>query len=354
MNFFNSRGDADDANPVRSHGDAPSGRGLLYSARLLFEKAGVLPVMLVAALIIFSMMSPKFLTVENLVNLLRQSVYLVLVSLGQMLALVTGGFDLSVGTTVAVTSVVSSLVMSMIVAVHPDAVGLAIFTGCAAGTLAGAAIGLVNGIGVARFGVSPFIMTMGMQSVGFGIALFLTDGVPVSGLPSSFGEIFGFGSLFGVPVPVIITFAILVVFGLVMDRTAFGRHFYAVGGNARAATLSGINTRTVLVQTYVLCALLSALSGLLTTARVSSGEANIGGSLALESIAACVIAGVSLRGGVGRVSLVVLGAIFIRLIQNGMNLGDVGSYLQTVVLGALLIIAVLADQLRVKSMTRKS
>jgi len=125
-----------------------------------------------------------------------------------------------------------------------------------------------------------------------------------------------------------------------------GRYFYAIGGNEKAATLSGINTRWNLFLAYVLCGALASLSGLLLTARLETGEANIGASLPLESIAACVIGGVSLRGGMGRVENVVLGAVFIGLVQNGMNLAHIESYLQTVVIGILLILAVIADQLR--------
>jgi len=319
------------------------GRNLV---KRLFLRLGVLPLLMVAALVIFSLLSDQFLTEQNLVNLLRQSVYLILVSLGQMLALVTGGFDLSVGTILAITSVVSAMVMSGMFAADPDSVWLAVMVGSLCGIGAGAVIGLVNGIGVAVVGVSPFIMTLGIQSVGFGLALFLTDGVPVSGLPSEFGESFGFGSVLGVPVPVLVTIVCTAVFYVLMNRTALGNYFLAVGGNMKAAALSGVNVKLTLLVAYLLCALLCSVSGILLTARLESGESNIGGTIALESIAACVIAGVSLRGGIGRVENVVLGAIFIGLLQNGMNLASVGSYLQMMVLGTLLIVAVIADQVR--------
>jgi ribose transport system permease protein len=204
----------------------------------------------------------------------------------------------------------------------------------------------VNGAGVAFVGVSPFIMTLGIQSVGFGLALYLTGGVPVSGLPSEFGETLGFGSAFGVPIPVLVTLIFVVFFYVLMSRTVIGNHLLAVGGNAKAAALSGVNVKLTLLVAYLLCALASSVSGILLTARLESGESNIGGTVALESIAACVIAGVSLRGGIGRVENVVLGAIFIGLVQNGMNLANVGSYLQMVVLGVLLIVAVVSDQVR--------
>ena len=220
--------------------------------------------------------------------------------------------------------------------------------GCIAGIGAGTLIGVVNGTGVAFFGVSPFMMSLGMTSVGFGAALFLTGGVPVYGMPVAFGDIFGFGSLFAIPVPVLVAVLIIFLLFVLLYRTPYGRYFYAVGGNMKAAGLSGINTRLTLFWTYLLCGMLAAISGMLLTARLDTGEPNIGASMPLESIAACVIAGVSLRGGVGRLENVILGALFIGLVQNGMNLARIESYLQTVVLGALLILAVVADQIRLR------
>jgi ribose/xylose/arabinose/galactoside ABC-type transport system permease subunit len=314
----------------------------------LFVKLGILPFLLVVALVVFTLMSDNFMTGKNLMNVLRQSVYLTIVSMGQMLALLTGGFDLSVGTTLALTSVVGALTMATVYAAMPDAVWLAILVGCFAGIVAGTLIGVSNGIGVAFFGVSPFMMSLGMTSVGFGIALFLTGGVPVYGMPQSFGDIFGFGTFFGIPTPLYVTAIIAVLLYVFLYRTRFGRYFYAVGGNIKAAGLSGINTRLTLFTTYVLCAALTAVAGMLLTARLDTGEANIGASMPLQSIAACVIAGVSMRGGVGRLESVIMGAVFIGLVQNGMNLARIESYLQTVVLGSLLILAVIADQIRLR------
>ena len=323
-------------------------RDLAYWMKFLFIRLGVLPFLLVIAIVIFTMMSDNFLSARNLTNVVRQSVYLMIVSLGQMFALLTGGFDLSVGTILAITSVVGASVMAAVYATMPDAVVLAIAIGALAGIAAGVAVGVCNGIGVAVFGVSPFIMTLGMSSVGFGIALFLTGGVPVYGMPVEFGEFFGFGKLLGVPVPIYIAALLALVTFFFVNWTRQGRYFYAVGGNEKAARLSGINTRVTLFITYVLTALLAGIAGMLLTARLDTGEANIGASMPLESIAACVIAGVSLRGGVGRVENVVLGALFIVLVQNGMNLARIESYLQMVVLGALLILAVIADQIRLR------
>ncbi|MBZ0161494.1 MAG: ABC transporter permease [Notoacmeibacter sp.] len=327
---------------------APAAGGLAIFTKRLFVKLGILPFLLVIAIIVFTLMSDNFLTPRNLMNVLRQSVYLMIVALGQMMALLTGGFDLSVGTILALSSVVGAMVMAAVFAAAPDMVWLAIMLGSLAGIAAGILIGVVNGAGVAFFNVSPFMMSLGMASVGFGIALYLTGGVPVYGMPQAFGDIFGFGSLFGIPAPVFVAAMLVAALFVFLYRTPQGRYFYAVGGNLKAASLSGINTRATLFFTYVLSAFFAAVAGMLLTARLDTGEANIGASMPLESIAACVIAGVSLRGGVGRLENVVLGALFIGLIQNGMNLARIESYLQTVVLGALLILAVIADQIRLR------
>jgi ribose transport system permease protein len=324
----------------------PKPNPILSAIKGLFLRVGVLPFFLAAALIIFSIVSTQFLSVQNLTNVARQSVYLVLVSLGQMLVLITGGFDLSVGTAIALTSVVSATAMVALAAAMPDMVWIVILLGAAAGFGAALVVGALNGLGIAQFGVSPFIMTLGVQSVGAGIALFITGGVPVAGLPYEFGNFFGFGRLLGVPVPVLFALVAIVAMWLLMNRTRLGAHIYAVGGNLKAANLSGVNTKRVLFLAYAVCALLASLAGLLLTARVESGETNLGGTIALESIAACVIAGVSLRGGIGRVENVVLGAFFIVLVQNGMNIARIGSYMQMVLLGSLLILAVILDQFR--------
>ncbi len=326
--------------------DAKQTLSTATALKAVFVRLGALPFFLIAALILFSLASRQFLTLDNLTNVARQSVYLVLVSLGQMLVLVTGGFDLAVGTSIALTSVVSASVMVYFAAQFPDMVWLVIVLGVSAGFLSALALGMLNGIGIAQFGVSPFIMTLGVQSVGAGIALFLTGGVPIGNLPFEFGDFFGFGRVLGVPVPVLIAVVAIVAMWILMNRTRSGARIYAIGGNIKAANLSGINTKRTLFLAYILCALLASVAGVLLTARVESGETNLGGTIALESIAACVIAGVSLRGGIGRVESVVLGAFFIVLVQNGMNLMQIGSYMQMVLLGSLLILAVVIDQFR--------
>ncbi|MBT8367253.1 MAG: ABC transporter permease [Deltaproteobacteria bacterium] len=331
---------------MKDHESAKTENMLIKMIRKSFIGMGVLPFLIVIATIIFAILSENFLTVRNLINVARQSTYLVIVTMGQMLALLTGGFDLSVGTILALSSVVGAMAMSAMYAAFPDSVALVILVGLMVGFFAGLSVGVVNGFGVSVFNVNPFMMTLGMASVGFGVALYLTGGVPVYGMPEAFSDIFGFGRLIGIPTPVFITAGLIIIMYFLVNWTKIGRYFYSVGGNIKAASLSGIKTRYILFLAYIFCSSLATISGLLLTARLETGEANIGVSMPLESIAACVIGGVSLRGGVGRVENVVLGALFIGLIQNGMNLARIESYLQTVVIGILLIFAVASDQFR--------
>jgi len=164
-----------------------------YWLRLVFVRLGVLPFLLLVAIVIFALLSNKFLSGQNILNVARQSTYLTMVAMGQMLALLTGGFDLSVGTTLAITSVVGAMAMAAMGVAYPDAVALSVALGMLAGLGAGLTVGVVNGIGVAFFSVSPFMMTLGVASIGFGAALYLTGGVPVYGMPRAFATNFGFG-----------------------------------------------------------------------------------------------------------------------------------------------------------------
>jgi ribose transport system permease protein len=335
---------------LRSETEAGSNRrGRVKGIGLaLFEKFGVLPVLLILAVVVFSQTGAHFLSTGNLLNLFRQSVFLIVVSLGQFLVLITGGFDLSVGSLVSLTSVTSALVMVDVFTAYPAHPWIAILLGCGAALLASAVVGVFNGTGVAIFGVSPFIMTLGSSMIATGITLFVNGGVPIYGMPPIFSETFGVGSVFGIPSSVLVAL-LLMILTLVLSRlTRFGRYLYAVGGNPRAAQLSGVRLGAVLMITYPLCAMLASLGGLLLTAKLGTGETNIGGAMSLQTVTACVIGGVSLSGGVGRVENVVLGALFITMVENGMNLARVGSYAETIALGAILILAVIVDRIRAK------
>ena len=310
-----------------------------------FIKAGVLPWFLGVALITFSFASDNFLTTQNILGVARHSSDLILVAMAQMVVMLTAGLDFSVGVILAMTSVVASMTMVALWSGYGSG-WEAIFIGCLAGLLVGACIGLVNGLGVAFLRVPPFIMTLGMSSIIFGLALTITGGIPIYGMPESFTDIFGYGTFLGISLTIWITLFFIILVYIFINMTKMGRYFYAIGGNIRAAELSGINVRIYIVSAYVFSAVITSFAALLITARLETGEPNIGASYPLLSIAACAIGGVSLLGGVGRVQNVVLGAFFIILIQNGMNLMRVGSYLQMVVIGVLLIVAISAEYFR--------
>lgn len=298
-----------------------------------------LPVMFVAAVLIFSVYAPGFLTADNLTNVARQSVYLLIVALGQLIVLIGGGLDLSVGAVVSLTSVVSATVMAAVYAAMPDSPGLAMLAGLASGVVIAVLAGLINGIGATWLRIPPFMMTLGLSSVLFGITLLVSGGVPIYGLPPLMGEIFGYGQIAGIPVPALVAVVLVLATYVLLEWSRFGRHLYATGGNPRAAELSGVRTHRVTILAFMCSSGMAVLAGLLLTARLDTGESNIGTALPLESIAACVIAGVSLAGGQGRTFTVLLGTLLIMLVQNGLNLMQVGAYAQSMSLGAILIVA---------------
>ncbi len=315
--------------------------------QIVFVKAGVLPWFLVIAVIFLTSATDTFLTESNLSTVARQSTYLVLAAMAQMIVLLTRGLDLSIGTMFAMSSVTTSITMVTLSAngVSPE---FAITMGCLAGMATTIAIGAFNGFGIAVFDVPPFVMTLAVSSVVAGLAFYTTGGTPVYGMPGGFSDFFGYGKVFGISVPVYITVFFIIGMYFLINWTRLGRYFYAIGGNPKAAELSGINTKRVIFITYVLAGLITGVATLLLTARLESGESNIGVEYPLMSIAACAIGGVSIFGGIGKLSGVVLGAIFIILVQNGMNLLQLNSYLQMVVIGILLILAVVADNYRLK------
>ena len=321
--------------------------GLGHYAKVAFVKAGVLPWFLLVTVILLTASTESFLTSSNLSTVARQSTYLILAAMAQMVVLLTRGLDLSIGTMFAMCSVTTSMTM---VALWPgEGSGwFAISMGLLAGMGTTMLIGTFNGIGVAVFRVPPFVMTLAMSSVVAGLAFYITGGTPVYGMPPEFSEVFGYGNILGVSVPVIVTVIFIVIMFVYVNWTRMGRYLYAIGGNPKASELSGINTKFNLFMTYVIASAITGVSALLLTARLESGESNIGVEYPLMSIAACAIGGVSLFGGVGKLSNVVLGAIFIILVQNGMNLLQLNSYLQMVVIGILLILAVVADNYRLK------
>ena len=308
-------------------------------------QGGIVITFLVVAIVATAYIEPRFLNRLNLMNVARNFSFLVIPSLAQMLVMTAGGFDLSVGAVVAISSVVTATVMFAGLAAFPGMESLVIVLALVAVIGVGIAVGLVNAGLIATFSLSPFMVTLAMMSVLVGIVLFFTQGIPIYGVAESFVSGIGRGQIFGLPV--VLYIALAVVIGcIVMQRfTALGRHIYAVGSDERSARLSGVATRRTLLVAYVLAGILAAVTGFLMTSRLGSGQGTIGGTLALETIAAAVIGGVSLRGGVGRAEHVALAALFLAVIANAMNLIQVDSKYQALVLGVVLIAALAIERL---------
>lgn len=313
-----------------------------------FISVGILPILLVIALIFFGSMEARFYHSTNVFNVIRQSTFLIIVALGQLVVLLTAGIDLSVGATIGFVGVISAQVLISVLGIMPDATLLATVISILAGLVAGVVIGIVNGIGVALLKVSPFMMTLGVMTSLVGVSLSLTSGLPVTGVPDDFLRLLGYGRIFGITPPIIVTIVLSIAVFFLMNRTTVGRYFYAVGSNIRAAKLSGVKTTRQLFLAYVLAGFFSAVTGILFVARTGSAEALNGNAYTLQSVAACVIGGVSLFGGMGKVRDVLLGAFFITILTNGMNLIRVESYVQQIVLGIVLVLSLVADQIRMR------
>jgi ribose transport system permease protein len=318
-----------------------------FSQRLLrgYGRVGFLPTVLIVLVVAMALFVPRFLSVQNVFNVLRSSSYLVILSAGQMLVLIVGGFDLSVGAVVPLASVVSAMTMVWAAGALPGQSGLVIALGVLAGLGSGLVVGLLNGLSVAFLKVSAFIVTLGSMSIATGVALLLTNGIPVYGMPKAYVDGFGRGLWFQLPTAVYL--AALVVAGVwfIQNFTRMGRYLYAIGGNLHAATVSGVRTKTYLVLAYAVCSILAAVTGLALTAQIGSGQAVINGQLTLESIAAAVIAGVSLKGGVGRVEMVALAALFLLILTNAMDLLRIDPRIQTIFLGLIVVLAVAIEEL---------
>lgn len=291
-----------------------------------------LPIAVLLLGLFFALRSPVFLQSSNFQNVGRQAAGLAAVSFGQTFVILAAGLDLSVGATVGLVSVATALGM----------VNFGVVAGLLIGLGTGLLVGLTNGFVTARLRVVPFVTTLATLSIASGVALMLSGGIPVTGLPAGMAE-FARASWFGFPATLLVAIGLWIVAFVILRWTKFGRYLYAVGGNAEASRLAGIPVARVLVGAFVLASTFSAVGSILLTARVNSGQPNLGGNLALQSIAAVVIGGVSLFGGRGSIVGVGFGVIFISLLANGLNLLDVPSYTQMVIIGVALIAAVVLD-----------
>ncbi|HET8644141.1 MAG TPA: ribose ABC transporter permease, partial [Vicinamibacteria bacterium] len=290
---------------------------------------------LLALCVLLSALSPHFLSVSNLLNVLEQTSINALIAVGMTYVILSGGIDLSVGSVLALAGV---LLGSALKAGVPLPVALM------AGMGAGAACGLVNGLLVTVGRLPPFIATLGMMSVARGLALLYTDGRPVSGFGPGFRAL-ATGRVALVPVAVLLTLAVYLLAGFVLQRTRFGRYVYAIGGNEEATRLSGVPVRFHKTMVYVLSGLTAGLAAAVLTARLNSAQPIAGIMYELDAIAATVIGGTSLLGGSGGVSGTLVGALIMAVLRNGLNLLGVSSFLQQVVVGLVIVAAVLMDSL---------
>ncbi len=288
---------------------------------------------LVFLVIILWILTPHFMTISNLLNVAQQTSINAIIAVGLTFVIITAGIDLSVGSILAFSGVVLASVLN---AGMP--IPIAMLTGLGVGLLCG----IVNGLLISYGRLPPFISTLGLMSVARGAALLYTNGRPISGFPNSFRYL-ATGEILHIPMPVIIMVIVYLMAHFLLTRTVFGRYTYAIGGNEEAATVSGVNVKFYKTMVYGLCGLLSGLAAIILTARLNSAQPIAGIMYELDAIAATVIGGTSLMGGVGRLSGTLIGALIMGVIRNGLNLLGVSSFVQQAVIGSVIILAVLID-----------
>jgi len=292
---------------------------------------------LIVICVFLTFASPEFLTFNNIFNIISQTTVTAIIAVGMTFVIITAGIDLSVGSIAALGGMVGTLVMAN---AHVDwSIGVIV------GTLVGGAIGLINGLLITKANLNPFIATLGMMSAARGLVYLSTNAVAVYNLQPSFA-ILGNGSINGVPVPLIVLVVIAVLAHLLLTRTRFGRHTYAIGSNLEAARLSGISIALVLILIYVLQGLLAGFGGMIASSRVVSGQPNFGVGLELDVIAATVIGGASLFGGQGTILGTLIGAFLMAVIRNGAILLNINEFYQDVIIGVVIWLAVYWDQFR--------
>lgn len=292
-------------------------------------------VLIALIILVMANINPYFFSLSNFRAVAVGMTPTAIIVIGMAILLVSGGFDLSVGSVMALSSTVVAMLLLT---------GMPIFTAVLCGLLMGGVIGIANGVLVTSFGINPLIATLGTMSIARGIALVLTEGFSVSSLPSSFAWI-GKASFSGFPVIVILTIVLVLLFDLAVRHTRFFRQVYFIGANEKAAMLSGIHVNRVRIILYALTGVLAALAGVLLASRLMSGTPTAGNGIELQVLAAAVIGGASLRGGEGTILGAFLGVVFVALINNSMTMLAVSIYWQMIVIGSVLIIAVALDML---------
>jgi ribose transport system permease protein len=307
-------------------------------AKQQWNLAGQAPLLTLAVLcLVTALLTDRFLSPINLTNILVQSSIMAVIALGMTFVIVGGGFDLSVGSTAALSGCIAAMVM----------VEAGLVAGVTAGVAAGAAVGLVNGLTIAKLGVNPFITTLGTMVLVRGLVFLITGGAPVGdeGLPAAFLA-FGSGRFLGIHYLVWVPAVLLVALTWIMHMTPYGRRIYATGGGREAAYLSGVPVERIIASTYVWCGALAGVAGVMLAARLQSGQPTAGEFYELTAIAAVVLGGASLHGGEGTLYKTVIGVFIMVVLGNALNLLNVDSYWQRVAVGAVIIAAAAVDRLR--------
>ncbi|PXY28364.1 ribose ABC transporter permease [Prauserella muralis] len=300
-----------------------------------WDRVGIL-VVLIALVVLMATIAPNFASIDNLFNIARSIAINAILAAGLTFVILTAGIDLSVGSTLAVSGVVAVLAA---IGGLPAPVAVLL------GVLAGAAAGLVNGLLTAYLSLAAFIVTLGSMTYLRGLAYTMTDGQPVVDNMLGFRDI-GNGYFAGIPVPVVVMAVVYVAAWFVLERTRYGRHVYAVGGNAEAARLAGINVKRVITSVYVIAGACAGLAGVIFAARVVSAQPTAGTSYELDAIAAVVLGGTSLMGGRGRIIGTLIGSVILGVLSTGLILMNVPFFTQLLIKGGVIIFAVAVDSLK--------
>lgn len=297
-------------------------------------------VIFIALVIVLTVLKPSFIQPSNLVNILKQASINGILAFGMMFVIISGGFDMSVGSTVAFTGILAALLGK---GNYPLILPLLV------AMIAGLAVGIVNGTGVAVGELPPFIMTLGTMTGVRGLALLVSNGKPITGISKGYRAVAA-SDIAGIPMLAIFLIVVIIICSFALSKTVYGRRVYACGGNLQAARVAGINTTMIRISTFAIAGLLAGLSGFLMTSRVTIGQPTAAESYEMDAITACVVGGVSMSGGVGRPSGVIIGTLLITVIANGLDILGVSSHWQKIVKGLIIVLAVLID---VKGKRRK-
>lgn len=298
---------------------------------------------LLIMILILTFTTSSFMVSSNLISVLRQVCVNCFIAFGITCVLIVGGIDLSVGSVVAAAGVIS---------VRLANAGMPVLVAAGVALLFGAVLGLFNGYMISHTTIPAFIVTLSTQIVVRGISYLLTGGMPAQSTNEAFNNL-GTGAILGIPIPVAIVILTLVILYFIMNRTAFGRHVYATGGNSEAAKYAGVNTKSVQMKVFMMSGILAALAGVVLAARLYSGQPSVGEGFERDAIAASVLGGTSFNGGIGTLGGTVVGVLIIGVLNNGMNLLKISSYWQYVVKGIVILGAVYIDFIKKRGSNKK-